>query len=179
MIPMFYISVISCGHTFCEDCIEGWKKKQPNTTCPICRSEIILTSPNQVMDSFIEKFVDNFFPDDAKKARVELIADRKAKKESREAKRAREPMEPILSTGTRRRILNLSDDNDNDSDSDFLGLPDLDLESPSRFVCLSILLFLRVFLTILFRPSVITWSLQTCYLGEITLSKAEVGDMSN
>merc|ERR1712080_716064 len=53
------------------------------------------------------------------------------KKESREAKRAREPMEPILSTGTRRRILNLSDDNDNDSDSDFLGLPDLDLESPS------------------------------------------------
>jgi len=127
-----YASVISCGHTFCEDCIEGWKKKQPNTTCPICRSEIIVTSPNQVMDSFIEKFVDNFFPDDAKKARVELIADRKAKKESREAKRKREPMEPILSSGTRRRILNLeSDDNGNDSDSDFLGLPDLDLESPS------------------------------------------------
>merc|ERR1719219_893716 len=127
-----YASVISCGHTFCEDCIEGWKKKQPNTTCPICRSEIIMTSPNQVMDSFIEKFIDNFFPDDAKKARVELIADRKAKKESREAKRKREPMEPILSSGTRRRILNLeSDDNGNDSDSDFLGLPDLDLESPS------------------------------------------------
>merc|ERR1719219_860813 len=109
-----YASVISCGHTFCEDCIEGWKKKQPNTTCPICRSEIIITCPNQVMDSFIEKFIDNFFPDDTKKARLELIADRKAKKESREAKRARKPMEPVLSTGTRRRILNLSDDNDND-----------------------------------------------------------------
>ena len=62
----FVFTVISCGHTFCEDCIEGWKKKQPNTTCPICRSDIIITSPNQVMEQFIEKFVDNFFPDDAK-----------------------------------------------------------------------------------------------------------------
>merc|ERR1719219_3139992 len=128
-----YASVISCGHSFCEDCIEGWKKKQPNTTCPICRSEIIMTSPNQVMDSFIEKFIDNFFPDDAKKARVELVAERKAKKEAREAKRAKEPMPPILSAGTRRRILNLeSDDNGNDSDSDFLGPLDFQtLDSPS------------------------------------------------
>jgi len=130
-----YASVISCGHSFCEDCIEGWKKKQPNTTCPICRSEIIMTSPNQVMDSFIEKFIDNFFPDDAKKARVELVAERKAKKEAREAKRAKEPMPPILSAGTRRRILNLeSDDNGNDSDSDFLGPLDFQtLDSPSRY----------------------------------------------
>jgi hypothetical protein len=80
-----YSSVISCGHTFCEDCIKGWKKKQPNTTCPICRSDIIKTSPNQGMDSFIEKFIFNFFPDDAKKAWAELVADRKAKKEQREA----------------------------------------------------------------------------------------------
>jgi len=127
-----YSSVISCGHTFCEDCIEGWKKKQPNTTCPICRSDIIITCSNQVMDSFIEKFVDNFFPDDAKKARNELIADRKAKKDAREAKHKNKP---ILSAGTRRRILNLeSDNNDDDSDSDFglmFRLPDLD--SPTRY----------------------------------------------
>lgn len=126
-----YSSVISCGHTFCEDCIEGWKKKQPNTTCPICRSDIIMTSPNQVMDSFIEKFIDNFFPDDAKKARAELIADRKAKKEQREANRKREP---VLSSGTRRRILNLeSDDDDDDSWDGFgfrLALPP---DSPSRY----------------------------------------------
>jgi len=131
-----YPSVISCGHTFCEDCIEGWKKKQPNTTCPICRSDIIITSPNQVMEQFIEKFVDNFFPDDAKKARLELIADRKAKKEARETKR-KSKSKPILSAGTRRRILNLeSDDNGDDSDSSFglmfnAQLPDLD--SPSRY----------------------------------------------
>jgi len=127
-----YSSVISCGHTFCEDCIEGWKKKQPNTTCPICRSDIIMTSPNQVMDSFIEKFIDNFFPDDAKKARAELIADRKAKKEQREANRKRK--EPVLSSGTRRRILNLeSDDDDDDSWDGFgfrLAIPP---DSPSRY----------------------------------------------
>merc|ERR1712045_193249 len=98
-------------------------------TCPICRSDIIITSPNQVMEQFIEKFVDNFFPDDAKKARLELIADRKAKKEARETKRK---SKPILGAGTRRRILNLeSDDNGDDSDSSFglmfnARLPDLD-----------------------------------------------------
>ena len=134
-LKLFFLllSVISCGHTFCEDCIEGWKKKQPNTTCPICRSDIIMTSPNQVMDSFIEKFIDNFFPDDAKKARAELIADRKAKKEQREANRKRK--EPVLSSGTRRRILNLeSDDDDDDSWDGFgfrLALPP---DSPSRLV---------------------------------------------
>ena len=92
-----------------------------------------MTSPNQVMDSFIEKFIDNFFPDDAKKARAELIADRKAKKEQREANRKRK--EPVLSSGTRRRILNLeSDDDDDDSWDGFgfrLALPP---DSPSRLV---------------------------------------------
>ena len=69
------------------------------------------------------------------KARAELIADRKTKKEAREAKGKNKP---LLSAGTRRRILNLeSDDNGDDSDSDFglmfnAQLPDLD--SPSRFV---------------------------------------------
>ena len=70
------------------------------------------------------------------KARLELIADRKAKKEARETKR-KSKSKPILSAGTRRRILNLeSDDNGDDSDSSFglmfnAQLPDLD--SPSRF----------------------------------------------
>ena len=67
------------------------------------------------------------------KARNELIADRKAKKDAREAKHKNKP---LLSAGTRRRILNLeSDNNDDDSDSDFglmFRLPDLD--SPTRFV---------------------------------------------
>lgn len=127
-----FASVVSCGHTFCEDCIEGWKKKQPNTTCPICRSDIIMTSPNQVMDSFIEKFIDNFFPEDAKRSRAELVADRKVKKEAREAM---PKVEPVLSTGTRRRILNLeSDDDDDDSWAGGLGFRiGLTPDSPSRY----------------------------------------------
>ena len=32
-----FSTVISCGHTYCEDCIESWKKKQDSPTCPICR----------------------------------------------------------------------------------------------------------------------------------------------
>jgi hypothetical protein len=95
-----------------------------------------MTSPNQVMDSFIEKFIDNFFPDDAKKARAELIADRKAKKEQREANRKKEP---LLSSGTRRRILNLESDDDDDDDSwDGFGFRlNLPPDSPSRLVTMA------------------------------------------
>lgn len=76
-------SAVNCGHTYCEECIEGWKKKTFNATCPICRAEVIMTSPNQILDGFIEKFIDNFFPEDSKKARAELVKDRKNQKEAR------------------------------------------------------------------------------------------------
>ena len=33
------ISTLSCGHTYCEDCILNWVKKDKNT-CPNCRDEI-------------------------------------------------------------------------------------------------------------------------------------------
>ena len=112
-----YPSIVSCGHTFCEDCIESWKKKQESPTCPICRADVIMTSSNQALDGFIEKFIDNFFPEESKKTRKELVAERKKKKNAREAEK-KDKNEPLLSQITRRRILQLeSDDDDDDDDS--------------------------------------------------------------
>ena len=102
---------INCGHTYCEDCIEGWRKKQANATCPICRADVVMLSPNQVLDGFIEKFIDNFFPEDAKGQRAELVKERKTKKDAR-------AQEPVLSAGTRRRILNLDSEDDTDDSWD-------------------------------------------------------------
>ena len=76
-----------------------------------------MTSPNQILDGFIDKFIDNFFPEDAKKSRVELLADRKKKKDAREAA-AKAKLPPILSQITRRRILDLESDNESDEDDD-------------------------------------------------------------
>ena len=105
---------INCGHSYCEDCIEGWRKKQANATCPICRADVVMLSPNQVLDGFIEKFIDNFFPEDAKNQRAELVKERKAKKDARAQAAAQNP---VLSAGTRRRILNLDSASDDTDDS--------------------------------------------------------------
>jgi len=105
---------LNCGHSFCEDCIQNWRKKQANTTCPICRADVVMLSSNQVLDGFIEKFIDNFFPEDAKQQRGELVKERKQKKEAR----ANAPADPVLSAGTRRRILNLDSENGSDDSWD-------------------------------------------------------------
>ena len=96
-------TVINCGHTFCEECIEVWKTKQSNgTTCPICRKEIIMTSTNQALDACIEKFIDNFYPEAAKVTRTELVSERTAKKEARIANQGKKENNP---THHRHRIL--------------------------------------------------------------------------
>lgn len=84
-------TTISCGHNFCEDCIEVWRqKKRGDANCPICRADIVMVAPNQTVDSYVDKFVDNFFPDDAKRNREELLNERKRKREERMAKAAEE-----------------------------------------------------------------------------------------
>ena len=39
--------VTNCGHTFCKKCIEEWRKESEK--CPICRSDIVSFSRNQVL----------------------------------------------------------------------------------------------------------------------------------
>ena len=89
-----YVSpmVTDCGHTFCEDCIEDWKEqKKPNPSCPLCRANIITTSSVQVLDGFIEEFIDHFFPEGDKSSRNKLINERKKKKEARQNNRKQQP----------------------------------------------------------------------------------------
>ena len=99
--------------------IEAWRKKSTNTTCPICRADVVMMSPNQVLDGFIEKFIDNFFPEDAKKQRQELVKERKAKKDARAAAKDRDfPGAALINSVSRRRILNLDSDDDDSWDAD-------------------------------------------------------------
>ena len=34
-------SRISCGHTFCEACIDSWLKSPQNINCPMCRKKVL------------------------------------------------------------------------------------------------------------------------------------------
>ena len=61
----------SCGHTFCEDCIETSMKT--SSKCPLCQSKIIQTIPNHGVESCINLFVDKYFSNEAKTARTNLL----------------------------------------------------------------------------------------------------------
>jgi predicted RNase H-like nuclease (RuvC/YqgF family) len=73
---------LQCGHVFCRDCVNKWKKKSESSTdlrgkkatCPICRSEIVTQAPLKNIDAFLEKAVEIFFTDEAKKSRKELLS---------------------------------------------------------------------------------------------------------
>ena len=49
-------TIVNCGHTFCKTCIEGWRQRQRNPTCPICRADIIFSCHNQVLEELIEQY---------------------------------------------------------------------------------------------------------------------------
>ena len=68
-----------CGHTFCEDCINT-SMRTNSSKCPLCRSRIILTTPNHALESFINRFVDTHFSNEAKIARANLLKEREEDK---------------------------------------------------------------------------------------------------
>jgi len=44
-------TTINCGHTFCQDCIENWKKQ--HKVCPYCRTKIKYMVTSRAIDQFI------------------------------------------------------------------------------------------------------------------------------
>ena len=79
---------LQCGHIFCLNCVKKWRQSfKPmldsmlhvrKATCPICRTEIMTQAPLKTVDSFLEKAVEIFFNDEAKKSRKELLSLRAA-----------------------------------------------------------------------------------------------------
>ncbi|XP_034256912.1 E3 ubiquitin-protein ligase RNF8-like isoform X2 [Thrips palmi] len=67
-------TTLNCNHTFCQECIASWVKK--NKTCPICRAPYTQQSRSLVLDNFIDRMVENL-SDDLKKRRREIVEERK------------------------------------------------------------------------------------------------------
>ncbi len=69
------VVAVKCGHTFCEECIKEWMARKESSRgntrprCPICRGHIREVVLNLGLESFLEKAVDNFLPQQAKAIR--------------------------------------------------------------------------------------------------------------
>ena len=51
--------------------------------CPECRAKINVHIPNKALDSYIEKFIENFVPKQFQEQRKSLLEERKKKMEER------------------------------------------------------------------------------------------------
>jgi hypothetical protein len=70
----------SCGHSFCNDCLEEWEGHNPTCpTCPTCRAPLDCKHKSILLKSLIEEFV----PESAKTARITLSEERNMKKANR------------------------------------------------------------------------------------------------
>ncbi|XP_050673851.1 E3 ubiquitin-protein ligase rnf8-B-like isoform X2 [Leptidea sinapis] len=67
-------TTLECSHTFCKYCIDTWKKKKRE--CPNCRAPIKSECRSLVLDSFIDKMVQNL-TDELKKKREDMLKSRK------------------------------------------------------------------------------------------------------
>ncbi|XP_045494697.1 E3 ubiquitin-protein ligase RNF8-like isoform X2 [Colias croceus] len=81
-------TTLNCSHTFCKYCITTWKKKKKD--CPICRAPITSECRSLVLDSFIDKMVQNLTVE-MKKKREDMLKNRE--EETR-----------LKATGTPRRV---------------------------------------------------------------------------
>ncbi|KAM6182319.1 E3 ubiquitin-protein ligase RNF8 [Erethizon dorsatum] len=65
---------LNCAHSFCSYCISEWMKRK--IECPICRKDIKSKTRSLVLDSCIDKMVDNL-SSEVKERRTVLIRERK------------------------------------------------------------------------------------------------------
>ncbi|CAB3223537.1 unnamed protein product [Arctia plantaginis] len=93
-------TILNCSHTFCKYCITMWKKKKKD--CPICRAPIESECKSLVLDTFIEKMVQNL-SEEMKEKRKNILKDREAEEI---ALMARTPNTPRTRTRRGRRNRN-------------------------------------------------------------------------
>lgn len=74
---------LNCSHTFCKYCINEWKKSR--SICPICREEIRSECPTLVLDTYIDKVLDNIGNDAQEKRKAVVTQREKDTKESEQA----------------------------------------------------------------------------------------------
>lgn len=71
-------TTLNCSHTYCLKCIRDWMlKTKKNAECPICRTVITTHVKSCVLDSFIDRVIDSFSPEQ-KERRKQLIKERSA-----------------------------------------------------------------------------------------------------
>ena len=61
---------INCGHTFCQHCIQEWRKQK--SQCAVCRTHIQHMLEVKVVDKVVDKMYDQFNCEDRRKARTSL-----------------------------------------------------------------------------------------------------------
>ncbi|XP_047737334.1 E3 ubiquitin-protein ligase rnf8-like isoform X2 [Hyalella azteca] len=97
--------LLNCSHTFCEYCINSWKKNKRD--CPACRAAITSETRSLAIDNFIDKIV-NSLSEDMKINRLKTIKDRedeivKAAAAEAAAKAAKEAARSARGRGRRGR----------------------------------------------------------------------------
>ena len=77
---------VNCGHTFCDFCINEWKKKKNN--CPVCRTNITREVTCKVLNDYTDKLYEQFMPESGRAQRKQLKEERDRAKSEATAQRA-------------------------------------------------------------------------------------------
>ncbi|XP_022921211.2 E3 ubiquitin-protein ligase CHFR-like [Onthophagus taurus] len=93
---------LNCSHTFCNSCIQAWKRK--NYICPICRAKIKTITPTIVLDNLVNTVIEAS-SEEIKKNRQLLLQEReklpiKRLKNDSKFKRTRRSVRSLASRGT-------------------------------------------------------------------------------
>lgn len=72
----FQATSLNCSHSFCSLCIAHWMKVKKE--CPQCRAAITTHMRSIVLDSYIDKMVEQL-SEEKKTQRKELVEERKSK----------------------------------------------------------------------------------------------------
>ena len=83
MEVFFMATSLNCGHTFCNDCIVNWRKK--NKHCPLCRNRIKHMATSNALDQFITEMF-GMMDQEGLQRRKDFVKERKDNEEKAKGK---------------------------------------------------------------------------------------------